>query len=67
MEANIRRMNAANANKNNMSGGPKTMGMFTLNEKSSQAHLRANDFLMIIWLMPIFLSPFHFSFSSLTA
>lgn len=29
MEANIRRMNAANANKNNMMGGPKTMGTFT--------------------------------------
>lgn len=28
MEANIRRMNATNANKNNMSGGPKTMGTF---------------------------------------
>lgn len=26
MEANIRRMNAANANKNNMSGAPKILG-----------------------------------------
>lgn len=26
MEANIRRMNAANANKNNMSGVPKILG-----------------------------------------